>query len=143
MRVKSKPDAQNDPDVQAAVKKVSEELGDIGRILIRESGTEPVIRVMVEAESNEICEKTLTRSSRSSATRAISRKERLSIVLHPMTRCSSHQGACCLSVQKNCTNALSCFPRELWYTQKVKWRGIAGAIRFHDQDTAAVKSGEP
>ena len=57
VRVKSKPAAQNDPDVQAAVKKVSEALGDEGRILVRESGTEPVIRVMVEAGSNEVCEK--------------------------------------------------------------------------------------
>ena len=57
VRVKSKPDAQNDPDVQAAVQKVAEELGDDGRILVRESGTEPVIRVMVEAGSDEICEK--------------------------------------------------------------------------------------
>ncbi|MBE5803036.1 MAG: phosphoglucosamine mutase [Clostridiales bacterium] len=57
VRVKSKPDAQNDPDVQAAVAKVAQELGDTGRILVRESGTEPVIRVMVEAESDEICEK--------------------------------------------------------------------------------------
>ena len=57
VRVKSKPDAQNDPAVQAAVAKVSEELGDTGRILVRESGTEPVIRVMVEAESDELCEK--------------------------------------------------------------------------------------
>ena len=57
VRVKSKPDAQNDPDVQAAVRKVSEELGDNGRILVRESGTEPVIRVMVEAGSDEVCER--------------------------------------------------------------------------------------
>ena len=57
VRVKSKPAAQNDPDVQAAVQKVAEELGDNGRILVRESGTEPVIRVMVEADTNEICEK--------------------------------------------------------------------------------------
>ena len=57
VRVKSKPDAQNDPDVQKAVAKVSEELGDSGRILVRESGTEPVIRVMVEADTEELCEK--------------------------------------------------------------------------------------
>ena len=57
VRVKSKPDAQNDPDVQAAVAKVAEELGEDGRILVRESGTEPVIRVMVEAGSDEVCEK--------------------------------------------------------------------------------------
>ncbi|WP_316608412.1 phosphoglucosamine mutase [uncultured Ruminococcus sp.] len=57
VRVKSKPEAQNDPDVQAAVAKVAEELGEDGRILVRESGTEPVIRVMVEAGSDEICEK--------------------------------------------------------------------------------------
>ncbi len=57
VRVVSKPDAQNDEDVQAAVKKVAEELGDNGRILVRESGTEPVIRVMVEAGSDEVCEK--------------------------------------------------------------------------------------
>lgn len=57
VRVKSKPEAQNDPDVQAAVNAVTEELGDEGRILVRESGTEPVIRVMVEAGSDEVCEK--------------------------------------------------------------------------------------
>jgi len=57
VRVKSKPAAQNDPDVQAAVARVAKELGDEGRILVRESGTEPVIRVMVEAGSDEICEK--------------------------------------------------------------------------------------
>lgn len=55
--VKSKVNAQNDPDVQCAVKKVSDALGNEGRILVRESGTEPVIRVMVEAQSNELCEK--------------------------------------------------------------------------------------
>ena len=56
VRVKSKPDAQNDPDVKNAVAAVSDRLGTEGRILVRESGTEPVIRVMVEAGSNEICE---------------------------------------------------------------------------------------
>ena len=57
VRVKSKPEAQNDPDVQEAVAKVVEMLGDTGRILVRESGTEPVIRVMVEAETESLCEK--------------------------------------------------------------------------------------
>ena len=56
IRVNSKPEAQNDPDVQAVVAKAARELGDNGRILVRESGTEPVIRVMVEAESVETCE---------------------------------------------------------------------------------------
>ena len=39
------------------MKAVADELGDQGRILVRESGTEPVIRVMVEAGSKELCEK--------------------------------------------------------------------------------------
>lgn len=57
IRVKSKPEAQNDPDVQAEVARVANDLGDTGRILVRESGTEPVIRVMVEAETKEICDR--------------------------------------------------------------------------------------
>jgi len=56
VRVKSKPEAQNDPVVQAAVAAVAEKLGDTGRILVRESGTEPVIRVMVEAPSKKLCQ---------------------------------------------------------------------------------------
>ena len=55
VRVKSKPEAKADPDVQAAVAAVEEELGETGRVLVRESGTEPVIRVMVEAETQEKC----------------------------------------------------------------------------------------
>ena len=56
VRVKSKPQAQNDPDVQAAVSAVAEKLGTTGRILVRESGTEPLIRVMVEAPTPEECQ---------------------------------------------------------------------------------------
>ncbi len=55
VRVKSKPEAQNDPVVQKAVADVAAALGDTGRILVRESGTEPVIRVMVESPSKELC----------------------------------------------------------------------------------------
>ena len=40
----------------AAVQKVADKLGDTGRILVRESGTEPVVRVMVEAPTQEECE---------------------------------------------------------------------------------------
>ena len=57
VRVHSKPEAQNDPAVKAAVEEVAAKLGDTGRILVRESGTEPVIRVMVEAATKEACQK--------------------------------------------------------------------------------------
>ena len=43
--------------VAEAVQKAADELGSDGRILVRESGTEPLIRVMVEAQSDEICRK--------------------------------------------------------------------------------------
>ena len=56
VRVKDKAAAQSDNDVQAAVKEVEKLLGDKGRILVRESGTEPLVRVMVEAESKALCE---------------------------------------------------------------------------------------
>lgn len=56
VRVKSKPEALGDPDVQAAVDAAAQKLGENGRILVRESGTEPVIRVMVEADTDAACE---------------------------------------------------------------------------------------
>ena len=57
VRVADKQASRADEDVHAAFEKFSKELGDEGRILLRESGTEPVIRVMVEAKTDELCEK--------------------------------------------------------------------------------------
>ena len=56
-RVTDKDGALNDPDVQKEVEAVTARLGDYGRILLRKSGTEPVLRVMVEAQNLETCEK--------------------------------------------------------------------------------------
>ena len=53
--VRDKKEAQNNPKVQEAIKEVEAKLGDEGRVLVRESGTEPVVRVMVEANTNEKC----------------------------------------------------------------------------------------
>ena len=55
VRVKDKKETQADSNVQAAVAAVAETLGTTGRILVRESGTEPLIRVMVEAASEDVC----------------------------------------------------------------------------------------
>jgi len=57
VRVRDKAEAQNDPDVQNAVRNAETALGSTGRILVRESGTEPVIRVMAEAQTEEECHK--------------------------------------------------------------------------------------
>ena len=57
VRVADKKTARENPEVTKAVDAVAEALGDDGRILVRESGTEPVIRVMVEAATDELCEK--------------------------------------------------------------------------------------
>ncbi|MFW5631910.1 MAG: phosphoglucosamine mutase [Acetivibrio ethanolgignens] len=57
VRVASKPLARQDEEVVAVVEKAEKELRSEGRILLRESGTEPVLRVMVEAKSDEICKK--------------------------------------------------------------------------------------
>ena len=55
VRVKDKAEVLNDEDIKKAIEEVTEVLGDDGRILVRESGTEPLIRVMVEAQTDEIC----------------------------------------------------------------------------------------
>lgn len=62
VRVTDKKAAQDDEAVQAAVKAVAEALGDTGRILVRESGTEPVVRVMVEAPTTTPARSTSRRS---------------------------------------------------------------------------------
>ena len=53
VRVKDKKAAQADAKVQEAIRAAEEKLGDTGRVLLRPSGTEPVVRVMVEAPTDE------------------------------------------------------------------------------------------
>lgn len=55
VKVKDKAAAREDQDVVAVEKEVEAALGEDGRLLLRESGTEPLIRVMVEAKSDELC----------------------------------------------------------------------------------------
>lgn len=57
VRVADKAAVRNDAEVTARVEEISKELDGTGRILLRESGTEPVVRVMVEAEDENLCEK--------------------------------------------------------------------------------------
>lgn len=57
VRVTDKNAAMEDPEVLEEAKKVEEALGDNGRILLRQSGTEPLVRVMVEAETDTLCAK--------------------------------------------------------------------------------------
>jgi phosphoglucosamine mutase len=55
VKVKDKKAAREDSAVTEIVAQIEKELGNDGRILVRESGTEPVVRVMVEAETDQIC----------------------------------------------------------------------------------------
>ncbi len=55
VRVHNKKAVQDDQEVRDIVELVGQELGEDGRVLVRESGTEPLIRVMVEAKTDEIC----------------------------------------------------------------------------------------
>lgn len=55
VKVTDKEAVQNNENVNAIINEVSLKLGDDGRVLVRPSGTEPVIRVMVEASTDEIC----------------------------------------------------------------------------------------
>ncbi len=57
VRVTDKKIVLNDAEVQAAVKSAEEALGADGRVLVRPSGTEPLLRIMVEAKSKDICNK--------------------------------------------------------------------------------------
>ena len=57
VRVADKQEARENSAVKEVIEMVEKELGDEGRILVRESGTEPVIRVMVEASDEALCEK--------------------------------------------------------------------------------------
>ena len=57
IRATDKSFVQNDPDVQKAIQSEAEALGDTGRFLVRESGTEPLVRVMVESPGHSVCQK--------------------------------------------------------------------------------------
>ncbi len=61
VRVGDKKKTRENPAVKEVIARVAEELGYDGRILVRESGTEPVIRVMVEAGTDDICREQVDR----------------------------------------------------------------------------------
>ncbi len=57
VRVKDKQAAMAHPKMQEVIERTARELGEEGRVLVRESGTEPLIRVMVEASTDVLCRK--------------------------------------------------------------------------------------
>lgn len=57
VKVANKEQILESESLKSEIKQIEEKLGDEGRILVRPSGTEPLVRVMVEAPSNEVCEK--------------------------------------------------------------------------------------
>ncbi len=57
VRVKNKEEVLQNEEIKNAVKKAEEEMGKEGRMLFRASGTEPLIRVMAEAKTEEMCKK--------------------------------------------------------------------------------------
>ena len=57
VRVANKDAVTDNPEIQARLKQSNEKLGEDGRMLIRKSGTEPVIRVMAEAKTEDMCNK--------------------------------------------------------------------------------------
>jgi phosphoglucosamine mutase len=61
LRVKDKTQASTDPEIRAEIAACCEELGESGRVLLRVSGTEPVLRLMAEAQTEQICHAYLDR----------------------------------------------------------------------------------
>ena len=61
VRVTNKQTALDDEEIKQAIEEVNDELSGNGRLLVRPSGTEPLIRVMAEAETDEICERVVNR----------------------------------------------------------------------------------
>ncbi|MCD7776300.1 MAG: phosphoglucosamine mutase [Firmicutes bacterium] len=61
VRVRDKNEVLEDPDIKAEAEKITSEFGDAGRLLLRKSGTEPLIRIMAEGEDTELCRSVVDR----------------------------------------------------------------------------------
>ena len=64
VRVSSRPDLESAPGLAAEISAVEGELGERGRVLVRASGTEPLIRIMVEAPTADVARAALARLRR-------------------------------------------------------------------------------